>query len=152
MEARTLSQPMELGDGSGGVFRYSAQAMVSWRVREAPIWRGGKLRGYSETMGPPSPGTATADREAISIESSGGPTDGSRSGQNGRWGYLELRAVQTSSSSLQISLPGDRLVQLCFTVDSPKRWEDLLRQLVREAYQRAGRGFVREFQPRIAVR
>ena len=143
MKARTLSQPMELGDGSGGVFRYSAQAMVSWRVREAPIWRGGKLLGYSETMGPPSPGTATADREAISIESSG---------QSGRWGYLELRAVQTSSSSLQISLPGDRLVQLCFTVDSPKRWEDLLRQLVREAYQRAGRGFVREFQPRIAVR
>ena len=133
--------------------------MVSWRIGQEPIWRGGKLRGFAERMGAPLPGTATLDREAISIESSAGPNPNSDavcqplpSRPSGRWDYLDLKAMQTSSSSLQVSLPGDRLVQLRFTDDSPKRWEDLLRQLIRAAYQRAGRGRVHEFQPRIAVR
>lgn len=103
-------------------------------------------------MGAPSPGAATLDREAISIEVSDAVSPSGHTRPYGRWGYLELKAMQTSSSSLQISLPGNRLVQLRFTDDSPKRWEDLLQQLIREAYQQAGRGFVAEFQPRIAVR
>lgn len=144
MPAPTLAQPMEPHDGADRAFRHSAHAIVSWRTGQEPIWRRGRLRGFAEKMGAPSPGTATLDREAISVEVSARPY--------GRWGYLELKAMQTSSSSLQISLPGDRLVQLRFTDDSPKRWEDLLQCLIREAYQRAGRGFVAEFQPRIAAK
>lgn len=158
-QAPTLARPMEPLDGADHPFRHSARAMVSWRIGQEPIWRGGKLRGFAERMGAPLPGTATLDREAISIESSAGPNPNSDavcqplpSRPSGRWDYLDLKAMQTSSSSLQVSLPGDRLVQLRFTDDSPKRWEDLLRQLIRAAYQRAGRGRVHEFQPRIAVR
>lgn len=172
-QAPTLVRPMEPLHGADHPFRHSARAMVSWRIGQEPIWRGGKLRGFAERMGAPLPGTATLDREAISIESSGVPTPnpsatGPSSGAptpnsdavrrplqgqpSARWGYLELKAMQTSSSSLQISLPGDRLVQLRFTDDSPKRWEDLLQQLIREAYRRAGRGHVHEFQPRVGVR
>ena len=126
--------------------------MVCWRLREDPVWRRGELRGWVETMGPASPGTVTVDDEAVAIECAAAPGDGSSGCRSGRWRHLELRSVQTSSSSLQISLPGDRLVQLRFTADSPKRWEDMLRRLVRAAYRRAGKGFVHEFQPRIATR
>lgn len=151
-QAPTLAQPMDPQDGADRAFRHSAHAIVSWRTGQEPIWRQGRLRGFAEKMGAPSPGTATLDREAISIEVSDAVGPSGHARPYGRWGYLELKAMQTSSSSLQISLPGDRLVQLRFTDDSPKRWEDLLQQLIREAYQQAGRGFVAEFQPRIAVR
>lgn len=156
-DAQTLADAAALGSELDKDFRCSAQAMACWRIREDPVWRRGELRGWVETMGPASPATVTVDDEAVAIKCVAAPRDGSsgcNSGRcrSGRWSHLELRAVQTSSSSLQISLPDDRLVQLRFTADSPKRWEDMLRQLVRAAYQRAGKGFVHEFQPRIATR
>lgn len=122
-------------------FRHSARVFVAWRDKERAIWYKGTLRGFSETMAPEAQGTVAADRDEVRIEAP--------SAESGRWNYLELRAVQASSSSLQLSLPGDRLVQLRFAADSPRRWEEMLRALVRDAYRRAGRGAVLEFQPRI---
>lgn len=122
-------------------FAQSARVLVAWRDKEEAIWYKGTLRGFSETMAPEARGTVAADRDEVRIEAP--------SARSGRWSYLELRAVQASSSSLQLSLPGDRLVQLRFSADSPRRWEEMLRALVRDAYRRAGRGAVLEFQPRI---
>ena len=122
-------------------FRHSARALVSWREEERAIWYRGVLRGFAETMGDPAPGTVSARRDEVRIETSATGREA--------WGYLELGALQASSSSLQLSLPGDRFVQLRFAGDSPRRWEEMLRALVRDAHRRAGRGEVLEFQPRI---
>lgn len=127
-----------------GTVSYRADVMVSWRVSEDPVHHRGRLRGYSELMGEPTPGVLHVDQDGVHLEPS--------TGEGESWPWLDIRALQTSSSSLQLSLPGDRLVQFRFLDDSPRRWEDLLRHLVRDAYRRAGRGFVVEFQPRIVTR
>ncbi len=126
-----------------GSVQYSARAEVSWRASEQAVWYRGVLRGFVETMGPAAPGTITVDCDTVSVE------DG-RAG-SGRWRHLDVRAVQAASRSLQLSLPGDRLVQLRFLGDSPRRWEVLMRRLITDAYECAGRGRVVEFQPRIVT-
>ena len=127
-------------DGSMG---YSADVDVSWRVAEEPVHHRGELRGFSERMGEPVPGVLTVDESSVTVRTE---ADGEAT-----WPFLEIRALQTSSSSLQLSLPEDRLVQFRFREDSPRRWEDLMRHLLREAYRRAGKGNVVEFQPRIVT-
>ena len=126
-----------------GTVHYSARAEIFWRVAEQPVRYRGVLRGFVETMGPAAPGTITVDRDRVAIDD-GRPA-------TGRWRHLDIRAVQAASRSLQLSLPGDRLVQLRFRSDSPRRWEVLMRTLIAEAYERAGRGRVVEFQPRIVT-
>lgn len=147
--AAKLACDIDLHDGFGnGTFRptadfvHSAHALVAWRDAERAIWYKGALRGFAETMAPEVPGTVAARRDVLRIETSD-------AGPGQQWSYLEIRALQASSSCLHVSLPGDRLVQLRFAVDSPRRWEEMLRALVRNAYRRAGRGAVLEFQPRI---
>ena len=135
--------PMTRATRDDGTIAYSARAQVSWRDSEQPVRYRGVLRGFVETMGPPAPGTITVDRETVSVED-GRPTSGS-------WRHLDIRAVQAASRSLQLSLPGDRLVQFRFEDDSPRRWEILMRMLITEAYERAGMGRVVEFQPRIVT-
>ena len=127
-------------DGSIG---YSAEVDISWRVAEEPVHHEGKLKGFSELMGEPSPGELSVDADSVTVRTEGEGED--------TWRFLDVRALQTSSSSLQLSLPGDRLVQFRFREDSPRRWEDLMRHLLREAYRRAGKGNVVEFQPRIVT-
>ncbi|NNM34112.1 MAG: hypothetical protein HKO53_13645 [Gemmatimonadetes bacterium] len=127
-------------DGSIG---YSAEVDISWRVAEEPVHHKGALKGFSEIMGEPAAGILTVDEDAVTVRTEG-------KGES-EWRFLEIRALQTSSSSLQLSLPDDQLVQFRFRGDSPRRWEDLMRHLLREAYRRAGKGNVVEFQPRIVT-
>ena len=136
--------PMTRATRDDGTLEYSAHARISWRVSERAVRYRGVLRGFAERMGPGAPGTVTVDRERIHVEC------GDR--RSGSWRHLDLGAVQASSSSLQLSLPGDQLVQLRFVDDSPRRWETLMRRLITDAYERAGRGRVVEFQPRIVTR
>lgn len=135
--------PMTRARRAGGNIRYSARAEICWRISEQPVWHRGALLGFAESMGPKAPGTVTVDSETVAI-------DDGRAG-SGRWHLLEIRAVQAASKSLQLSLPGDGLVQLSFPNDSPRRWEILMRRLVADAHERAGRGRVVEFQPRIVT-
>ena len=134
---------MTRAERPGGGLMYSAAAMVSWRISERAVRYRGVLRGFTESMGASLRGTLTVDREEVVVE------DG-RPG-SGRWRHLDICAVQASSSALQLSLPGNRLVQLHFPDDSPRRWEGLMRHLITEAYERAGRGRVVEFQPRVVT-
>ena len=136
--------PMTRATAPQGTIEYSARAMVSWQVAEDAVWHGGVLRGFSESMGPAVEGSITVDRDTVSV-------DGGRRG-SGRWRHLDIGAVQASSSSLQLSLPGERLVQFRFIGDSPRRWETLMRRLIADAWERAGRGRVIEYQPRIVAR
>lgn len=139
-----LGGPMTRATAPDGTVGYSAPAMVSWRIAERAVRYRGVLRGYSESMGPAVEGTIAVDRDAVSVDD--GRSD------SGHWRHLDIGAVQASSSSLQLSLPGDRLVQLRFVGDSPRRWETLMRRLIVDAWERAGRGRVIEFQPRIVTR
>ena len=123
---------------------YSARALVSWRTSEEAVWHRGVLRGFSESMSPELPGSIAVDGDTISVED-GRPASGG-------WRHVDLGAVQATSSSLQLSLPGDVLVQLRFLDDSPRRWETLMRRMISDAWERAGRGRVVEFQPRIVTR
>ena len=136
--------PMTRATQADGTVGFAADVMVSWRIAEDAVWHKGQLTGFTETMGEALPGAIEVDRDGITLTMTGE--------EDRRWEFLELRALQTSSSSLQLSLPGDTLAQFKFVEDSPRRWEDLLRRLVRDAYGRAERGFVVEFQPRIVTR
>lgn len=136
--------PITRATKEDGMLEYSAPARISWRVSEQAVRYRGVLRGFVESMGPAEPGTVTVDRERVHVECGGRGA--------GSWRHLDLGAVQASSSSLQLSLPDDQLVQLRFLDDSPRRWETLMRRLITDAYERAGRGRVVEFQPRIVTR
>ena len=126
-----------------GSLAYSAHALVSWRDSEEAVWHRGALLGFAETMSPAVQGRITVDADTVAVE------DGSPA--SGRWAHLDLHAVQAASSSLQLSLPGDELVELRFLADSPRRWETLMHRLIAGAWARAGRGRVVEFQPRIVA-
>ena len=139
-----LGGPMTRATAPDGTLAYAARAMVSWRIGEEAVWYRGVLRGYCESMGPAIEGSVAVDRDTVAVD------DGGRN--SGRWRHLDIGAVQASSSSLQLTLPGDRLVQFRFIDDSPRRWETLVRRLVVDAWERAGRGAVIEFQPRIVAR
>ena len=68
------------------------------------------------------------------------------------WPLLDIRALQGSSSSLQISPLEGGVVTFRFEEESSRRWEELLKAGLRRMWSEAGRGEIAEFQPRIRVR
>jgi hypothetical protein len=119
---------------------------------EAPVRWGGELLGFAEAMGGPVSGTVQLTPDALILHSHGGEEQGTTQEASPEiWPLLDIRAVQTSSSSLQFSPSKGGLVQLRFRNDSPFRWEVLLRTALRQAYRREGLGEIVEFQPRIVV-
>lgn len=128
-----------------GSIRYEADVEAS-RSEEAerPLRHRGQLLGFVERLGDGWKGRLVATGDALSLLRDGEPVN--------HWNLLDLGAIQASSSALQISTRENRVFQFRFAGDSPRRWEDLLRWLVAEAYRREGRGEVVEFQPRIVTR
>lgn len=144
---------------------------------EAPVEWGGELIGFAEAMGEAAAGALELTLEALIFRPSvvGRADPGERAAREGRaglegkadpgdgvgapqgpdfsqsWPLLQIRAVQTSSSSLQFSPLAGGLVQFRFLNDSPYRWESLLREGLRTVYKREGMGEIVEFQPRIIV-
>lgn len=137
--------PFPAARAADGSIRYQARVMVRRSRREDPVRRSGELLGFVERLGEGSEATLHIDGEALELRPSG-------EGARRRWPLLELRAVQTSSSSLQIRTATGTLVHFGFVEDSACRWQALVQGLLRRAYRRAGRGQIREFQPRIDVR
>ncbi len=115
-------------------------AVVSFQKSLKPIRLNGRIRGFSEQLGGALPAGVFLyddllvlwfqdERETIHCP------------------LVQLRAIQTASSSLQITTPKEGLLDLRFPMDSSRRWEDLLRTAVDHAHQKAGNGSVLEFQP-----
>jgi ribosomal protein L37E len=129
-------------DRLGGL-RYETEVDVRIAMEEAPVRFRGELLGFAETLGPGTSGVLEITDEALTFSA---PGEGGR-----QWPLLDIRAVQTSSSSLQISPREGGLIQFRFRMDSPRRWEELLHLALREAYRRAGLGEITEFQPRIVT-
>jgi len=136
--------PITAATGGDGVLRYRARATFQRGLPEGEVRWARELIGYVEGWGPPVDGDLALDGDILTFSGEEGTTE--------RWPLLELAALQTASSAVQLSLPGGRLYQLRFPHDSPRRWEGLLRVAVRDAWLEAGRGEVREYQPRIVAR
>ena len=126
-----------------GTVEHHAEVVMRRSTHEDAIVHEGRLLGYVERMGDPMPGTVSIDEQWIHFRPESGLTQ--------KWSLMALRAVQTSSSALQISLGKGDVVQFKFLKDSPFRWEDLLRSLLTSAYRREGKGEIIEYQPRIVA-
>jgi DNA-directed RNA polymerase subunit RPC12/RpoP len=128
----------------------AAQVEVRRSAREEPFRFGGELLGFVETLGEAREGVLELSSGALTLWPEGGRGEGPDPVD--QWPLLDIRALQTSSSSLQIS-PGDGgMIQFRFRDDSPRRWEDLLRRVLKNAYRKAGLGEILEFQPRVVTR
>lgn len=137
------------GGGDGGAESEAARApearvRVRWGVDEDIVRFRGELLGFTERLGPPSEMRLRLLRRALELWNS--------EERRRRWNLLDLRAVQPSSSSLQIYTVADELVHFRFLDDSAFRWEGLLHETLRAVYREAGKGEIVEFQPRISVR
>lgn len=138
-----------LGDGAlgGGVdlgVVREAAALRSRSLAEEPVHFRGRLLGFAERQGEGEDGIVrlTDDEIVFLVEDQ----------VRDRWRLIELRALQSSSSLIQLSTRSDELVQFRFHSDSPRRWEELLRIALQKAWDGEGRGTIMEFQPRIVTR
>ena len=125
-----------------------AKVLVRNSGNEAPVFLGGKFMGFAESMGKATYATLRLTENGLEVEYVEADT-GEKSADF--WPFLEMRAVQTSSSSLQFSPPTGGLLEFRFLADSSFRWERLLRNAIRRAYREAGLGEILEFQPRIVT-
>jgi len=121
----------------------TVEAEVEFRqaFQETPLYRKGTLVGFVEERGPRRAGSLIINTSGLVFRG--------RDGMEWRSTFLDLRAIQASSSSVQVSPVSGGVITLRFLADSPRRWEDLLKSEIRSAWRSAGRGEIVEFQPRI---
>lgn len=128
-----------------GTIRHEARVTARHMVSEEPVRFRGSLLGFCERNSPEERGILTVTGEVLSYRPDGAT-------EPRRWSLLELRAVQTSSRSVQVRTPDGELLQFEFPQDSPRRWDELLRTLISRRWRQEGRGRITEFQPRITTR
>jgi len=129
--------------GSAGAPSFPVEAAATMRVavRESPIRRRGALLGFCERLGARKVGVLSLYRDRLTFTE--------RSGTMHEWPLGAVRALQGSSSAVQIAPARGGLVSFRLDRDSPKRWDDLLRAQLRAVWRAEGRGEIVEFQPRI---
>jgi hypothetical protein len=125
-----------------------AEVLVRSSGNEAPVFFGGSFMGFAEAMGKATSAKLRLTEEGVEVEYHEADTGEKNTSF---WPFFEIRAVQTSSSSLQFSPSSGGLLEFRFLADSSYRWERLLRNAIRRAYRKAGLGEILEFQPRIVV-
>lgn len=138
-----LGGPLTRARTSDGGLFHRAGVELRRSQKEDPVRYRGELQGFAETLGPSRTGFLELTDDVLSFR----PPEG----EGEAWHLLAIRAVQTSSSSLQISPKEGGVVQFRFRDDSPRRWEALLHLALRRIYRSGGLGEIREFQPRIRV-
>jgi 1-acyl-sn-glycerol-3-phosphate acyltransferase len=124
------------------------RAEVSARIAssETPVRYKGEFLGLAEEYGSKIAGTLQLSREALTLW----PLTGEAPPLH-QWSLLDLGAIQTSSSSLQISPRTGGVVKFRFSNDSVRRWEGALHRLLRHRFRADGQGEILEFQPRIVA-
>ncbi len=128
----------------GGELDYRARARMRLVEEESPVYFSGRLLGFFERLGHDREGVLRLSTDTLAFSGPDGATL--------EWCLLDITALQTSSSSVQISPKGGAVAQFRFVDDSPRRWEELLQYALSEAWVRAGIGVIVDFQPRIATR
>lgn len=142
---REAGGPFPAATSEDGSVRYEATVEVRQGREEEALRYRGSLLGFAERL-------EGGRREALRVTDEALELVGREGGPHSHWNLMDLRAVQSSSSSLQVYTATRELVHFRFLDDSPYRWEELLHELLRRAYRESGRGEIVEFQPRIAVR
>jgi len=136
----------EVTDPSGfvdGKPDYGARVRFRKAVGQGTAWERGRVSGFYEQFTERVRGDLRVSPDGLTLRDE---SDGVW-----EWGWSQIRAVQTSSRSVQINLHPGGLFDLAFEADSPRRWEGLIHRALRRHY--AGRGLeVLEFQPRIVTR
>lgn len=131
-----------------------ARVRARWAVGEESVRFRGEVLGFTERLGKASEMRLRLTPNTLELrnaEGAGGEGGGAVEKRR-RWDLMDLRAVQASSSSLQIYTVSEELVHLRFLEESAFRWESLLQETLRAVYRDAGRGEIVEFQPRISTR
>ena len=131
-----------------------ARVRARWAVGEEIVRFRSELLGFTERLGEPSEMRLRLTPNTLELRSveGGGDGGGGSEQERRRWNLLDLRAVQASSSSLQIYTVSEELVHMRFLDESAFRWEGLLHETLRAVYREAGKGEIVEFQPRITTR
>jgi DNA-directed RNA polymerase subunit RPC12/RpoP len=137
---RAMGGPLTRAMGPDGSISDAARVLFRRSLSEEPVYFRGRLLGFCEMRSEEAEGELRIRDRTVSLVRG----DGTES-----WDLLDLLALQTSSSSVQISTRDGGVIQFKFVSDSSRRWEDLLRLLVARAWREAGRGEILEFQPRI---
>jgi hypothetical protein len=132
------------GEAGAGEPLRVARVMAREATGSAPLRSGRRYLNQVEVYGPRRPATLEIHPDHLVYRPEGGPAR--------KWPLEALRAVQTSSSTLQIRIRDQPLVSLRFLDDSLFLWEMLLHAALRSFYRRTGRGEIVEFQPRIVTR
>ncbi len=127
-----------------GSLRYSADVTVRRSTGEEPAYLDGRVIGFFERMGSDTQGALTVTDDGLDLLTG--------TGERLSWPFDAVRALQTASASVQISLADGSVVQFEFLDDSPFRWEELLRFALRQWHREQGKGEILEFQPRIVTR
>lgn len=114
--------------------------------QEGPVIHRQEVLGFAEELGDPEEGVLELNSRSLTLWDTE-----RRTAPRSVWAYLDIQAVQTTSSALQISPATGGVVHFRFLDDSPRRWEELLHARIRAAFRKEGRGEVLEFQPRIVA-
>ena len=150
---------LESDMGPDGRVRRTSEVLMRKSSEEQPLRFKGSVLGFVEALSEGEHGHLHLQEDRLAFVPSGGQEDEGAPTVSGpvesagnsaeTWDLLDIRAVQSASSAVQISPPGGGMVQFQFVSDSPFRWEALLKAALQTAYAEAGRGEIREFQPRI---
>lgn len=105
--------------------------------------RGGEVLGFREIYGDAVKGALVLTPQELRFEPDAGTAE--------RWPLGEIRALSASSSTLQIRVADGAVVAIRFEASSLRLWEEHVSLALREFYRAAGKGEIREFQPRIEV-
>ena len=139
IEGKGLDGDNATTGGNEGVME--APVVARYVERERSIFRDGAFLGLIESQGRRRPGVLRMTALALEFMEGNGQVD--------VWQFEELRAIQASSSSIQISPNRGGVVTFRFASASCRRWEEALKQRVRRRWVELGRGEIAEFQPRI---
>ncbi|MSR23048.1 MAG: hypothetical protein EXR92_05835 [Gemmatimonadetes bacterium] len=139
--SRMLSERV-VGQEGGSHFEAAASMRVA--TREVPVRARGTLVGYRELPGPRRVGTLRMDGRRLTFLERGGRVH--------EWPLVDIRSLQVSASSVGISPVTGGVVSFRLHDDSPRRWDELLKEQLRAVWRDEGRGEITEFQPRIRSR
>ncbi len=147
------------------LLRTAARVQVARRWR--PVRTRGRFLGRVEELEAPRAGVLTLRRSGLTLEAArdaGAGAEGPAAGADGAadagagaegpaetWPPDDIGALVASSSSLQIRHRDGRLFSLRFPDASLRLWDAGIREVLRAHWRAAGKGEIREFQPRITT-
>lgn len=130
-------------DENGNSVLHQEPVLARFAERLEPLHHRGTYLNRIERFGPYREGVLTLETTRLRLE---------HDGKSVVWPFEKVRAVQPSSSTLQLSAKGAALVSFRFPNGSARYWEEIIAEALRGFYRDNGLGEILEFQPRIVTR